>query len=152
MSFPNKKTRRMNRMKYLEPAIFGMATLVVLFVLWITGYWFNDWLLKLALAMGVANLGVAAVFYIQYRLSPDVPRADERTQTLSMTAIMFSWLLSLGFVGVLGLLAYMGMVNISAWHALGSTSLFMVASAILLNLLFRLRSAQVAKEDEKELT
>jgi hypothetical protein len=69
-----------------------------------------------------------------------------------MTAIMFSWLLSLGFVGVLGLLAYMGMVNISAWHALGSTSLFMVASAILLNLLFRLRSAQVAKEDEKELT
>lgn len=142
MSPSSDKVRRMNRMNYLNFLIVGFVILAVLCILWIIGYKMDDKLLTSVLAIGLASLGAGLTGYLRYRIAPDVPVADERTQKLGYMAIVCSWLLSFGFVGVLGFLTYAGIIKISAWYALGATGVFMAVSAILLGLLFRMRGTK----------
>ncbi len=108
--------------------IFGSIVLLIALVLLI--FWKNtpDIIISGLMASGLATTITGIYSHSKYGVQAE---HDERTRKISASAVTYSWLITLTFVGVLGYLNYFSPLEMTVMKVLSIVILVMIGTLIL---------------------
>lgn len=113
--------------------ILGPIVLLVAVVLLI--FWKNtpDIIITALMSAGLATTITGIYSHSKYGVQAE---HDERTRKISASAVTFSWLITLTFVGVLGFLDYFSLLEMTVKKMLSTVILLMIGTFILFYVYF----------------